>query len=452
MISMIIVLNITVLASLGLCAEATSKATILLEEKFISISKVSGEKKNINYPQKTLNNNVYSYINDENAFLFYISTGKVYSIDLKNYKIIYVGCVYSKFNKETIKPEDYELNFAKNMENGYCIIDIFTQETEISLGCDKEYHKIILMKNKGIEHLNSLVFSYYNNSNYYNSNSYYSYRKYNPYFTKNIFADIKNGYLIVNKLNLSGQIKVKTDCNRIIGVFDKYIILRDDVNGILKIFNIDSKTIQSIYEKMYSNTDKEAIKQRNIEYQMNPVGDFRYADYQVGDKLFYLQVYGDNFILMRYNDKFNWNDKEVKSSDDYKKEVENYKNKSKIFEGKDVIYYKYNPSTNDFKIMGFFDQNTYDEIYEFKKGFAKTRLGDKYGLISENFKTIIKPQYQAVYNFAGDYFGIKQNSKWGYVNKKGYIVIKPKYEDIKAFENGKAKVKLKGKWITIKVN
>lgn len=118
----------------------------------------------------------------------------------------------------------------------------------------------------------------------------------------------------------------------------------------------------------------------------------------------------------------------------------------------------------------------YDEADDFKDGYARVKIKDKYGFIDMTGKRIIPCQYQdalylnehlfalknelgwQVFNAYGQpihegyyedidvcfehYIGIKKNEQWGYMNTLGKIVIDCQYDEILPFFEARARVKI----------
>jgi hypothetical protein len=87
----------------------------------------------------------------------------------------------------------------------------------------------------------------------------------------------------------------------------------------------------------------------------------------------------------------------------------------------------------------------FDRAKEFVDGKAVVVSGDKTGLIDENGKYVINPQFSDM-TIDGDMFLIAQDGKWGWCDKEGKIIINPQFgaafpflgNDLAAVQSGKS--------------
>ena len=59
---------------------------------------------------------------------------------------------------------------------------------------------------------------------------------------------------------------------------------------------------------------------------------------------------------------------------------------------------------------------------DFEAGVARTKLGDKYGLINSEGDEICPPIYDAVRVYKNGYAAVKKDNKWMMVNKQGMLL------------------------------
>jgi hypothetical protein len=122
-------------------------------------------------------------------------------------------------------------------------------------------------------------------------------------------------------------------------------------------------------------------------------------------------------------------------------------------------------------------ENKYDFIGNFHNGFATVKIGEKWGVINEEFKKskiiydyvgdshnrIITVRFgnkygfinhkleesKIIYDYAGNFHNgfarVKLNDKWGFINKQ-FKEIKIEYDEVDNFFNGFSKIKFDGKY------
>ncbi len=88
----------------------------------------------------------------------------------------------------------------------------------------------------------------------------------------------------------------------------------------------------------------------------------------------------------------------------------------------------------------------YDEAYEFFEGLAPVRLGNKWGFVNGKGELVIDLMYDKVYQFSAGLVPVKLNGKWGYIDKKGITKIPFKYDHANPFSRCLAPVNIKNKW------
>ncbi len=77
------------------------------------------------------------------------------------------------------------------------------------------------------------------------------------------------------------------------------------------------------------------------------------------------------------------------------------------------------------KTMNLKINGKYDEIFNFVNSYARTKLGNKWGYISDECEVIAKPIYDYAYDFSNSYAKVIKNGKVGYINSKGKKILKP---------------------------
>lgn len=76
---------------------------------------------------------------------------------------------------------------------------------------------------------------------------------------------------------------------------------------------------------------------------------------------------------------------------------------------------------------------------------AAVKIGNSWGFVDDNGKTVIEPQYENARSFSSGLAAVKQNGKWGYINSENKNVIKCTFDDCLDFNNeGYAFVKNEG--------
>lgn len=61
----------------------------------------------------------------------------------------------------------------------------------------------------------------------------------------------------------------------------------------------------------------------------------------------------------------------------------------------------------------------FDEIYNFKNGFAKVKEGEKWGFINDKCELAIEAKYDYVYNFSKGYAKVVKDNHIGYIDSNG---------------------------------
>ena len=88
----------------------------------------------------------------------------------------------------------------------------------------------------------------------------------------------------------------------------------------------------------------------------------------------------------------------------------------------------------------------FDGASEFKNGKAVVRLDDKDGVIDQDGKYIINPQFKVAYSDGNKYL-INLDDKWGWCDEEGKININPQFDDALFFAGSTlASIKSSDKW------
>ncbi|QJD84256.1 WG repeat-containing protein [Cohnella herbarum] len=90
----------------------------------------------------------------------------------------------------------------------------------------------------------------------------------------------------------------------------------------------------------------------------------------------------------------------------------------------------------------------YDELRDFRDGFAVMKRDKKYGMIDLTGKEVIAPQYSSLGYFNEGLASFTKNGKSGYVDIKGNEVIPAQFENTitSNFSNGMAAVRIGNRW------
>ena len=88
----------------------------------------------------------------------------------------------------------------------------------------------------------------------------------------------------------------------------------------------------------------------------------------------------------------------------------------------------------------------YDSITYFFEGFMRIQIGKKYGLVNENFEVVLKPTYDEIHEFVEKIALVKNDNKWGCINKDIKVKIKPTYDKIYLQQEDFLRTTLNNKW------
>jgi hypothetical protein len=92
------------------------------------------------------------------------------------------------------------------------------------------------------------------------------------------------------------------------------------------------------------------------------------------------------------------------------------------------------------------DDRRYDELGDFYDGFAKARVGRKWGYITKTGKLTIKLRYQEVRDFHNGYAAVRIDEQWGYIDKRGKLKIRPRFDTADDFDETLAMVSIDGEF------
>jgi len=88
----------------------------------------------------------------------------------------------------------------------------------------------------------------------------------------------------------------------------------------------------------------------------------------------------------------------------------------------------------------------FERAFEFYNGKAVVAIDQKYGVIDDEGKYLINPQYKFI-QADGNWFLFCQDNKWGWCDEEGSIMINPQFEQAALFVNNNlAPIKIGGSW------
>jgi hypothetical protein len=95
----------------------------------------------------------------------------------------------------------------------------------------------------------------------------------------------------------------------------------------------------------------------------------------------------------------------------------------------------------------------FDEVKPFEDGYAKVILNKKRNIINTNGELISDRWFDDVYEFKNGYCRVKLNDKWNFINTDGEYVFDKWFDSNSNFDkNGYCEVKLNNKWNFININ
>jgi hypothetical protein len=94
----------------------------------------------------------------------------------------------------------------------------------------------------------------------------------------------------------------------------------------------------------------------------------------------------------------------------------------------------------------------FDEVISFKNGYAEVILNNKRNLINTDGELISDKWFNAVRSFKDGYAMVKLNNKWNFINTDGELISDKWFDEVYDYENGYAKVRLNNKMNYINTN
>jgi Mg-chelatase subunit ChlD len=88
----------------------------------------------------------------------------------------------------------------------------------------------------------------------------------------------------------------------------------------------------------------------------------------------------------------------------------------------------------------------YHKVSAFYDGFAVTRVGDRYGLITSDGRELCPPRYTELRKFFEGYAMVQRDGKWGHLDTLGREAIPPIYDEVFVFYQGLALARKGEKW------
>jgi hypothetical protein len=78
----------------------------------------------------------------------------------------------------------------------------------------------------------------------------------------------------------------------------------------------------------------------------------------------------------------------------------------------------------------------FDSVYHFSEGFAKFRMGNKYGFVDSVGNIRLVPQYTRARNFSEGMVAVVLMGRWGFMDKNEKLCVQPNFEEVSDFKNG----------------
>ena len=147
---------------------------------------------------------------------------------------------------------------------------------------------------------------------------------------------------------------------------------------------------------------------------VNVGGEYKYCDNFSGGKWGYIDKKGNEIIPPVYNDISVIN-----------------RNLIKVGNEDTIRYFNYNH-------VEVIPPGKYEGVSEFKNGFAKVSLNNKFGFINATGKEIIRPQYEDAHDFSQQLAAVMENGKWGYIDTTGITIFPFEFDAADNFSHGGA--------------
>jgi hypothetical protein len=110
--------------------------------------------------------------------------------------------------------------------------------------------------------------------------------------------------------------------------------------------------------------------------------------------------------------------------------------------GKVVIAPRFTEKTESRTYAGIKVDVVLYDFSDFHEGLAAVKVGEKWGYIDKEGKTVISPQFERVLWFSGGLAPVAIGGREGYVDTSGKIAIKPQFEMAFTFKDAVARVAL----------
>ena len=88
----------------------------------------------------------------------------------------------------------------------------------------------------------------------------------------------------------------------------------------------------------------------------------------------------------------------------------------------------------------------YDDLGDFYDGYAKARVGRKWGYITKTGKLIIEPRFRDARDFHNGFAAVRVDGRWGYIDKRGKLKIRPRFDTADDFDASLAMVSIDGEF------
>ncbi|MBU3112349.1 WG repeat-containing protein [Clostridium lacusfryxellense] len=189
--------------------------------------------------------------------------------------------------------------------------------------------------------------------------------------------------------------------------------------------------------------DKAAVFNKNEWYFIDKEGDKILA---TSEKVEDLHSISEGYASVKINGKYGFVDEKFnKVKIDYDYTTNFYNGVAAVKKGD-----KWSIISKDFKaVTGYIYEDIVfdDSNICSRNGIIFAKKDGKYSMLDLTGTSITKDTYEAVKMFASaEPAALKKNSKWGFVNSKGKVIIDFKYDDADSFSLGIAPVSINGKW------
>lgn len=81
------------------------------------------------------------------------------------------------------------------------------------------------------------------------------------------------------------------------------------------------------------------------------------------------------------------------------------------------------------KEMNLKINDTYDEVYAFNEGLARTVKDGKWGFINTSCEVVAEPKFDYAYDFSNGYAKVENGDEIAYINAKGEEIVKPVFSE-----------------------